>query len=344
MNAPLTTDRPLLDWVLQKYPDTPKTRAKQWISAGRVTVHGIAYRQPNRLIPDPGDTLQLLDRQATSLSCGPEGWPIHPRVTVLHLDNSLAVVNKGAGLLAVSTDDDELSAQSILADFLAGKFRGRAAPSAYRHLRPMPVHRLDQYTTGVFCMAMNPGARQRMIEQVKAHTMKREYIAYVEGRPSKKQGTWRNWLRLGADGMTQTVVAHATIDASEAVTHYEVVEEYPSVGATKLRLRLETGLKHQIRIQAANAGLPLIGDRRYNIRYRGRFPRQALHAELLGLEHPEQHGSQMVWRAPLPADLVELEAALRASNSPRPSALPDRTDRRRPAADSIRRPNKRPSR
>jgi 23S rRNA pseudouridine1911/1915/1917 synthase len=111
--------------------------------------------------------------------------------------------------------------------------------------------------------------------------------------------------------MTQTVIPHAAIDASEAITHYEVMEEFPAVGCSKLRLRLETGLKHQIRIQAAHAGLPLIGDRTYNFRYRGRFERQALHAELLELEHPEQRGTKMIWRAPLPKDLVELEAVLR---------------------------------
>lgn len=307
----MTTDRPLLDWLLQQYPDTPKTRAKQWIAAGRVTVNGVIIRKPNQLIPDPQATLALLDRQSTSLPCGQGGWSIHPRVQLLHLDGALAVVNKGPGLLSVSTDEGELSAQSILADYLAGKLRGRPVPAAYRRLRPMPVHRLDLYTTGVFCMAMNPGARQRMIEQVKAHSMRREYVAYAEGRPAKKKGTWRNWLRLGADGMTQTVISHSSLDASEAVTHYEVIEEFPAAGCSKLRLRLETGLKHQIRIQAAHAGLPLIGDRTYNFRYRGRFPRQALHAELLELEHPEQRGTKMVWRAPLPDDLRELESNLR---------------------------------
>ena len=313
MNTQPPTDRTLLAWLLQKYPDTPRTRAKQWIEAGRVSVNGVVIRKLNQLMPDPQEALELNDRHATSLPCGQGGWPIHPRVHVLHLDTSLAIINKGPGLLAVSAAEGELSAQSILADFLAGKLKmqGRPVPAAYRRLQPMPVHRLDLYTSGVFCLAMNPGARQRMIEQVKGHTMRREYVAYVEGRPAQKNGTWRNWLRLSADEMTQTVIPHSSIDACEAITHYEVVEEFPVVGATKLRLRLETGLKHQIRIQAAHAGLPLIGDRRYNVRYHGRFERQALHAELLGLEHPERRGSQMTWRAGLPSDLIELEAALR---------------------------------
>jgi 23S rRNA pseudouridine1911/1915/1917 synthase len=91
---------------------------------------------------------------------------------------------------------------------------------------------------------------------------------------------------------------------------------------SKLRLRLETGRKHQIRAQAAYAGLPLVGDRTYNPIYRTQslrdpsidFPRQALHAEVLKLEHPEQSGTRMAWTAELPKDLRRLEDDLRAGS------------------------------
>ena len=108
------------------------------------------------------------------------------------------------------------------------------------------------------------------------------------------------------------------------MTHYEVIAQYPLAGGarfvTQLRLRLETGRKHQIRVQAAHAGLPLIGDRTYNPGFRQTqpanprldFPRQALHAELLTLEHPDQPGRRMSWRAELPKDLRQLETALRS--------------------------------
>ena len=144
------------------------------------------------------------------------------------------------------------------------------------------------------------------------------------------QGTWRNWLQLSRDEMRQLVLsakqAEATGDeAQEAVTHYEVMAEYPLGGGqgfvTKLRLRLETGRKHQIRAQAAHAGLPLIGDRTYHPAYRAQdpaqmlidFPRQALHAEVLTLEHPDQPGKSMAWTAELPKDLRQLESLLRSS-------------------------------
>jgi 23S rRNA pseudouridine1911/1915/1917 synthase len=336
MNDGRTEDesQPLLHWLLRLHPDTPKTRAKQWILAGRVSVGGAVLRKPHQLLRDPGNTLRLLDRQATTLDCG-SGWQIHPRVGLLYLDSALAIVNKGPGLISVPAANCDLSALGILADFLAGKLKalergeaGRTLPPAYRKLQPLPVHRLDQYTSGVFCIAMNSAARGHLIEQLKAHTMKREYVAFVEGRAAAPKGTWRHWLELSADELRQQIVPAGAAAAQEAITHYEVMAEYPlSDGngfVTKLRLRLETGRKHQIRAQAAHSGLPLIGDRTYNPKCRVTaraerpegyipFPRQALHAEVLTLEHPQRPGQQMTWRAEMPKDLRQLEASLRAS-------------------------------
>src|ERR1035438_9004850 len=306
-----TNTSPLLDWLLRKHPETPKNRAKQWILAGRVSVNGVVIRKPHQTLPDPGDTLELGGRHAiplpsvkgvlirnppqplpdpgdtlelggrhaTTLACG-SGWQIHPRVSLLYLDAALAIVNKGPGLISVPAADGDLSALSILADFLVGKLKardrsiaGKSLPPAYRKLQPSPVHRLDQYTSGVFCMATSPAARHHLIEQLKAHSMKREYVAYVEGRSSAPKGVWRQWLQLSRDELRQHVLSEtqaqaAGDEAREAITHYEVIAEYPLAGGTrfvtKLRLRLETGRKHQIRVQAANAGLPLLGDRTYN--------------------------------------------------------------------------------
>jgi len=329
------SDKPLLDWLLLKHADTPKTRAKQWILAGRVSVRGKVIRKPHEQISDPGDTLELQGRHATTLGCE-GGWQIHPRVSLLYLDASIAIVNKGAGLISVPASDSDLSALSILADFLAGDLKARdrsvaarTLPPAYRRLKPLPVHRLDQYTSGVFCMATSPDARHHLIEQLKAHTMKREYVAFAEGRSDTSRGVWRQWLQLSRDELHQQVLSEtqaraAGPEAREAITHYEVMAEYPvASGAgcvTKLRLRLETGRKHQIRAQAAHAGLPLVGDRIYNPACRRPesssthipFPRQALHAEVLALEHPNQPGARMTWTADFPKDLRQLEGALRS--------------------------------
>src|SRR6266446_6474255 len=270
---------PLLHWLLRKHPDTPKTRAKQWITAGRVSVDGVIIRKPHQIITDPGESLELLDRHATTLACG-SGWAIHPRVSLLYLDSSFAIVNKGPGLISVPAPGCELSALSILADYLAGKLKPRdrtiamkSLPPAFRRLEPLPVHRLDQYTSGVFCIALNAAARGHLIEQLRAHTMKREYVAFVEGRPLKPKGVWRHWLQLSKDELRQFVLSELPAKAAmarqaggasevrEAVTHYEVIAEFSLAGekgvVSKLRLKLETGRKHQLRVQAAHVGLPI---------------------------------------------------------------------------------------
>jgi 23S rRNA pseudouridine1911/1915/1917 synthase len=302
--------RTLLDWLCAKFPDTPRKRAKQWILAGRVSVNRVVIRRPQEILPAPAATLTLLEHIATTMACGPTGIVIHPRVTLLHLDHFLAIVNKGPGILSVPAKDDDVTALGVLADYLTGKLHtDQPAPAAYRQLKPLPVHRLDQFTSGVFCLAMNPAARANLIDQLASQTMRRHYIAYVEGRPAKQQGTWRNWLILSENGLQQRIVPNAEPGAIQAITHYEVVETFAR--AVKIRLRLETGRKHQIRVQAAHAGLPLIGDRTYHPDYRGFFPRQALHAETLTLQHPDQPGAVLSWTAALPADLAKLEAKLK---------------------------------
>lgn len=295
--------------VLQRFPGTPRTRAKQWIAKGRVRVEGAVVRQANAGVA-PGAKVELGERREQAL-VAPRDYRLHGKVALLHLDRAVAVVNKAAGLLAVPAPGQGMSALSILGGWLAGE----EAPAAFRRLRPQPVHRLDQYTTGVLCFAMNPAARAQLIEQFSRHKATRTYLAYVDGKPRTARGTWRHLLRFDEEKLRQRVVGGARDEARregtvEAITHYEVVEEFGSV--TKLRLWLETGRTHQIRAQAAAAGMPLVGDRMYHPARGGRLlDRQALHAESLELEHPDTH-KRVTWRAPLPADLRALEQRLRA--------------------------------
>ena len=320
----------LLECVLQQHPDTPRKRAKDWIQSGRVSVDGVVARKPNLVVPT-GGRVELLERQATAVVCEP-GWAIHPRLTLLYLDASLAIVNKGAGLLAVPSPQHELSAQSVLTDFIVGKLKPRQAgpgtrtlPAAFRRLEPLPVHRIDKHTSGLLCFALNPTARENLIEQWSAHTIGREYIGYVVGRPRQRKGTWRHWLKASEDELTQFVISSHEAQAEkstavEAITHYEVLGEFRfsdgMIAAAKMRFRLETGRKHQIRVQAAHEGVPLIGERMYHGRANDRarelpeFARQALHAERLDLEHPEQRGKRLSWIAGLPGDLQKLEGEL----------------------------------
>ena len=331
-------NRTLLDWLLEKFPDAPRKRAKQWILAGRVSLAGRVVRQPNERLPDPRDTLELQGHRSMAVVLDKE-WPIHPRLSLVHLDSSLAVVNKGAGLLSVPAPITDVSALSILADFLAGKLRGlghrtaeRRLPAAFRLLQPLTVHRLDQFTTGVLCFPLNPTARAALSEQFAAHTASREYVGFVDGRPRTPRGTWRHWLRFNDEILRQHVsVNPGGTDALESITHFEALEEFPIATTgrvvSKMRFRLETGRTHQIRAQAAYERLPLIGDRTYHPQYHvskrvsGKVPvefeRQALHAASLELEHPEQAGKRLVWRVPLPVDLQKLEHTLRGNRRTR---------------------------
>ena len=159
-------DHPLLIGCCAGIPTRRTAAPNNGFWRGASVSSGAVIRKPHQLLPDPGDALVLRDRHATTLDCG-TGWQIHPRVSLLYLDSALAIVNKGPGLISVPAAEGELSALSILADFLAGKLKaqrrgaaGKSLPPAYRRLQLLPVHRLDQYTSGVFCIAANPAARQ----------------------------------------------------------------------------------------------------------------------------------------------------------------------------------------
>src|SRR4029434_7103271 len=111
----------------------------------------------------------------------------------------------------------------------------KVMPPVYRRLQPLPVHRLDQYKSGGFCIATRPHAQHHLIEQLKAHTMTREYVAFVEGRSSTPKGTWRHWLQLSKDELRQHILSDRQTrargsEAQEAITHYEVFAEYPLAG------------------------------------------------------------------------------------------------------------------
>ena len=314
-------ERTLLDWLRERFPDAPRSRVKEWIVAGRVSVGGRG--QAPAPLPDARSR-----RSAGSADAAPPPWIAAADWRFTPSWDCCTWMRRWRwstkGRVFSSLHPGEFSALIILRNFLAERFQ----PPAWRDLKPLPVHRLDQYTTGVFCMAMNPAARAQLIEQIQTRALRREYVAYAQGRPSAARGTWRHWLILSRDELWQRVEpvgkgGAPLPDASEAITHYEVVAVYElgkgNPPACKLRLRLETGRKHQIRAQAAAEGLPLIGDPTYNPACRKgdaaasgiEFPRQALHAEILEMDYPEPPGKRMQWRAPLPADLRRLEGALK---------------------------------
>jgi len=181
-------------------------------------------------------------------------------------------------------------------------------------------------------MAINPAARQKLIDQLKVHSMQREYVAYVEGRPPQPKGTWRNWLKLREDELRQFVISAAEAKLAGRTTPPRRLRTMSHCGVSAGRQPVG---HHQ-------APAPT-GDRSASIRSEPRplmpacrwsatgriirstqrraespridFPRQALHAEILTLEHPDKPGTRMAWTAALPRDLRQLEAGLHAGRS-----------------------------
>jgi 23S rRNA pseudouridine1911/1915/1917 synthase len=174
------------------------------------------------------------------------------------------------------------------------------------------VHRLDKDTSGLMVVAKTLTSHTDLVRQLQARTVKREYLALVYGEIDRP-GTVNAPLARDPYNRTKRTV-HS--QGKEAVTHYEVVERFP--GLTLLRCKLETGRTHQIRVHMQHIGHPLVGEQVYGASRRGpqriQFPRQALHAERLGLIHPVTQ-EFMHWECPLPPDFASLLEALRAGTT-----------------------------
>jgi 23S rRNA pseudouridine1911/1915/1917 synthase len=219
-------------------------------------------------------------------------------------DDSLLVLNKPAGLLAVP---------------LA---RRTEAPSVYHHLeeylrprgkrRPHVVHRIDRDTSGLVVFAKHAGAQERVKEQFRHREAERIYLAIVYGHPDPPAGIWRDHLVWDDEALIQKETHPRDPRAKEAISEYRVLEDFAAT--TLIEVRLQTGKRNQIRLQARLRGHTLVGEQRYvfgplSLRPIA-FPRQALHAWRLAFRHPED-GTLLRFEAPLPADMESLLAALR---------------------------------
>ncbi len=153
-------------------------------------------------------------------------------------------------------------------------------------IRPGIVHRIDKDTSGLLVVAKNDNAHKILAKQIKAHSFTREYEAIVHGNVKENKGTvYGNIGRHKTNRKKMTVLK---IGGRSAVTHYEVIARYP--GFTHLKLRLETGRTHQIRVHMASIGHPILGDEVYGVSSKNRFnflKGQCLHAKTLGFIHPE---------------------------------------------------------
>jgi 23S rRNA pseudouridine1911/1915/1917 synthase len=212
-----------------------------------------------------------------------------PFPSILWRDEYLAVIDKAAG---VTVHPGAGRATGTLVDTLAGIVAGGEAG------RPGIVHRLDRDTSGLMVVARSEEAHKRLSALVRRHALERTYLALVRGKPASRTG--RIEAPIGRDRNDPTRFSIDTETPRDAVTHFEIVESRGS--HTLLRVRLETGRTHQIRVHLAAIGLPVVGDRVYGVADPA-LSRQFLHSTRLAFSHPFT-GERLEIESPLPPDLA----------------------------------------
>ncbi|MEQ1915294.1 MAG: 23S rRNA pseudouridine(1911/1915/1917) synthase RluD [Gallionella sp.] len=303
-----------LDQALVKfYPEYSRSRLQDWIVQKLVTVNGESAIAKSKMWG--GETIRVL----------PQSHPTEqPYVAedialdVVFEDDELIVINKPVGLVVHPGNGNwEGTLLNALLHY---------APQLSQVPRAGIVHRLDKDTSGLMVVAKTLIAQTALVRQLQDRSVKREYLALVWGE-LPRGGT----VDAAIDRHPSNRVKMAVVEGGKpAVTHYDIERSYPS--CTLVRCRLETGRTHQIRVHMAYLKHPLIGDSVYiqggqkcvpylRTLLNG-FPRQALHATRLALEHPRT-GELMEWHVPMPEDMQQLlrelqaevkEAALREKN------------------------------
>jgi len=293
-----------LDQVLAELlPDFSRSRLQQWVKAGDITVDGKRMRPKDKLLG--GEQIALRVELEADTTFKPEAIPLD----IVYEDDTILVINKPAGLVVHPA---------------AGNWQGTLLNALLYHHPPIAavpragiVHRLDKETSGLLVVAKTVEAQTALVEQLQARSFTREYDAVVCGVLTGGGTVDAPIGRHPVDRKRMAVVRNG----KPAVTHYRLAERFRA--HTHIKVRLETGRTHQIRVHMAHQRYPLVGDPVYGGRLRippasseslqemlRTFPRQALHASRLGLTHPKT-GEHMEWDAPLPEDMQRLLAVLR---------------------------------
>lgn len=240
----------ILQALANQFPQTSKSSLKKMITQGRVKVgHEIVKKN---LPLGPKQTVVVLPRKR-----------FRENLTIYYEDEHIIVVEKPEGLLSVDT---EKGGEPSMHDYLKREFS-----------KVWPVQRLDRETSGVMVFALSLEAKEALKAQFITHEIYREYYAIVQGT-LVGSGTWQTKL---LDDKNFVVKVHP--DGELAITHYTALKK--TKATTRVKFVLETGKKNQIRVQAAEAGFPLLGDKKYgNSEFT--IGRLALHAHKLGFKHP----------------------------------------------------------
>ena len=295
-----------LDQTLAElFPEYSRSRLKTWIEADLVKRNDRIANIPREKVLG-GEKIEITVEVEDETRFEPENIPLN----IVYEDDDIIVINKPKDLVVHPG---------------AGNPNGTVLNSLLYHYPPIAevpragiVHRLDKDTTGLMVVAKTIPAQTKLVRDLQKRKITREYEAVASGIMTKG-GTVDQPMARHATKRTLMAV-HPM--GKPAVTHYRIMENYRNY--TRLRLRLETGRTHQIRVHMAHIAHPLLGDQTYGGRPRPpknasedfmevlrNFKRQALHAVMLRLAHPIT-GEMMEWYAPLPDDFVELLNALKA--------------------------------
>ena len=295
-------------WLAQQEQDLSRARWQSLIRSGHVLVNGAPVKAHHVL--HEGEEISFEVPPPSPVELKPE--PI--ALDILHEDEDLIVVNKPAGLVVHPAPGHE---DGTLVNALLYHCRDLAGIGG--ELRPGIVHRLDQDTSGALVVAKNEHAMKELARQFKQREVEKEYLALVWGHPEPESN------RL------ETLVGRSTHDRKKmsatpergrpAITRYTTIEALS--GISLLRVAIETGRTHQIRVHMAHAGHPVVGDRQYG-GARQKLPgitvdRQMLHAHRLVLTHPSS-GERAEFVAPMPEDMCTVIHATREeAKDPSPS-------------------------
>jgi 23S rRNA pseudouridine1911/1915/1917 synthase len=265
------TDEPAAPETLRarlrrELPASSGRQIRQWLAAGRIVVNGRIARDARAPVA-PGDTVRLAPRPAP---------PFPAPLRLVHEDAALIVLDKPPGLRTVADSRERRrTVYRLVWDYLAARREGR----------PFVVHRLDRETSGLLVLAKSPPVQAHLQAQFAARTAERGYLALVTGRVAADTGTLRSRLAEDAGLRVRSVRGRRRDPdrSREAITHYRVLARHRDT--TLLDLSLETGRRHQIRVQLADLGHPIVGDPAHG-GPAGPLGRLALHATRLGFVHP----------------------------------------------------------
>jgi 23S rRNA pseudouridine1911/1915/1917 synthase len=293
--------------LARSLPQYSRARLKEWIESGAVQVDGRPLRPKDRVLGN--EQVRIEAQLPVESGVAPETLPL----AVVFKDRALIVIDKPPGLVVHPGAGNP---RHTLQNALLG-----LDPKLALVPRAGLVHRLDKDTSGLLVVARTPEAHTALVAQLAAREITREYLAVCSGvmtaggtvdEPIGRHRSQRTRMAVRADGRP-------------SVTHYRVMRRFRA--HTLVRVQLETGRTHQIRVHLAHAGFPVVGDPLYGGRRRlaagcspplaealANFPRQALHAARLKLAHPTS-GREMEWEAPLPPDMAALIAALEADRA-----------------------------